>query len=121
MIESKHIVIFPNDLGLESNNVVNLIDKPTYPKDLCITFDPSETIKELDGPLYISTKIEDMLWRGLIIDLACVVNVITREYLYTLQLHQVIYDKSDVVIKIFDGFSCPTIGSITLPIEVGTK
>lgn len=49
------------------------------------------------------------------------VNVITEEYLYTLQLHQVTYDKSNVMIKIFDGFSYPTIGSINLPIRVGTK
>lgn len=44
------------------------------------------------------------------------VNVIIEEYLYTLQLHQVTYDKSDVVVKVYDGFSYLTIGSITLPI-----
>lgn len=49
------------------------------------------------------------------------VNVITKEYLYTLQLHQVTYDKSDVVVKVFDIFSCPTIGSINLSVEVGSK
>lgn len=25
------------------------------------------------------------------------------------------------MVKVYDGFSCPTIGSITLPVEVGTK
>lgn len=41
--------------------------------------------------------------------------------LHNLQLHQVTYDKYDVVLSVYDGFSCPTIGSITLPVEFGTK
>lgn len=49
------------------------------------------------------------------------VNVIIEEYLYTLQFHKVTHDKSDVMVKVYDGFSCPTIGPINLYIEVGTK
>lgn len=43
------------------NNVVNLIEKPKpIPKprlEPCITFDIKETIKVVDGPLYITMKI----------------------------------------------------------------
>lgn len=49
------------------------------------------------------------------------VNVITEEHLFTQQLHHETYGKSNVMVKAYDGFYCPTIGSITLPIEVGTK
>lgn len=97
---------FSNDVGLQSNNMVNLIDKPTPPKDSHITFDPSENIEALDGPLYVTVKIKYILSRGVPIDPTCMVNLITEEYIYSLQLHQVTYTKSNVVVKIFDGFSC---------------
>lgn len=35
VVESKSLSFSPNDLGIESNNVVNLVNKPTPPKDLC--------------------------------------------------------------------------------------
>lgn len=53
VVESEHLAFSPNDLGMESNNIVNLVDKPTSPKDICITFDPSDTIVAPNGPLYI--------------------------------------------------------------------
>lgn len=36
-------------------------------------------------------------------------------------MHQVRYNKYDVIVKVFDGFSCHSIGSIALPIEVMSK
>lgn len=51
----------------------------------------------------------------------CMVNVIIEEYLYILRLHQFSYDKFDVMANVYDGFSCPTIGLISLLIEVGSK
>lgn len=62
-----------------------------------------------------------MLAIGVLIDPVCMVNVITKEILYTLQLHQVMYDDTDVALRVFDVFSCPGIGSITLHIIVNTK
>lgn len=45
VIETGHLAFSPDDVGLEPNNVVNLLDQQEPLKDLCITFDPSETIK----------------------------------------------------------------------------
>lgn len=84
VIEFENLAFSPNDLGLESNNVVNLVGKPISPKDLCITFDPSETIEAPNGPPYIIAKIKDKLSRGVLIHPMCMVKVITGEYLYTL-------------------------------------
>ncbi|MGI4458298.1 hypothetical protein ACR2WA_25535, partial [Klebsiella pneumoniae] len=81
----------------------------------------SETIRAPDGPLYIVAKVKNTPCRGVLIDPSCMVNVITEEFLFTLQLNQVIYDKKDVIVKLFDAFSSPAIGSITLPIEVRNK
>ena len=54
------------------NNVVNLIEKPKpIPKprlEPCITFDIKETIKVVDGPLYITMKINRELSLGFLID-----------------------------------------------------
>lgn len=104
MIKTDHLTLSPNYVTLVSDNVVNLIDKQEPPKDLCITFDPSETIKALDDPLYISVRIKGIPSLEVIIDPICMVNVIIEEFLYSLQLHQVVYDDTDVVVKVFDGF-----------------
>uniref|UniRef100_UPI00215B34E6 hypothetical protein n=1 Tax=Escherichia coli TaxID=562 RepID=UPI00215B34E6 len=61
VIGSENLSFPLNGLGLESNNVVNIIEKPTPPKDLRITFDPSETIEAPNVPLYITARIKDML------------------------------------------------------------
>lgn len=80
-----------------------------------------EIIDAPKGPLYIIGKIKGNLSRGVLIGPICMVIVIAEEHLYIQQFYQDTYDKSDVMIKVHDGFICPTIGSIPLPIEVGTK
>ncbi|GLJ18154.1 hypothetical protein SUGI_0320750 [Cryptomeria japonica] len=102
-------------------NVINFVEQQENPKEPSITFDSSETIRAPDGPLYIVAKVKNTPCRGVLIDPACMVNVITKEFFFTLQLNQVIYDKTDVIVKLFDAFSSPAIGSITLPIEVHNK
>lgn len=47
------------------------------------------------------------------------VNVKTEEHLYTKQFYQDTYEKYDVMNKAYDGFDFPSIGSSTLPVEVG--
>lgn len=66
-------------------------------------------------------KVKNTPCRGVLIDPSCMVNVITEEFIFTLQLNQVIYDKKNVVVKLFDAFSSSAIGSITLPIKVHNK
>ncbi|GLJ19066.1 hypothetical protein SUGI_0342280 [Cryptomeria japonica] len=117
-----------NDFSLSSDglvsmtpNVINFVEQQEIPKEPSITFDSSETIRASDGPLYIVAKVKNTPCHGVLIDPSCMVNVITEEFLFTLQLNQVIYDKTDVVVKLFDAFSSPAIGSITLPIEVHNK
>ncbi|GLJ39441.1 hypothetical protein SUGI_0805560 [Cryptomeria japonica] len=102
-------------------NVINFVEQQKIPKEPSITFDSSETIRAPDGPLYIVAKVKNTPCREVLIDPSCMVNVITEEFLFTLQLNQVIYDKTNVVVKLFDAFSSPAIGSITLPIEVHNK
>lgn len=46
VVESESLSFSRNDLGIESNNVMNLVGKPISLKDLFITFDPTETIKD---------------------------------------------------------------------------
>lgn len=57
----------------------------------------------------------------MLIDLVCMYNVIIQNHFYTQQFNQDTYEKSNVMIVVHDSLICPTIGSITLPIEVGTK
>lgn len=49
IVDFESLTFSTNDLGIESNNVVNLVDKPIPPNHLCITFDPNETIVALEG------------------------------------------------------------------------
>lgn len=77
VIETNYPSCSPNDVSLKTNNVVNLVDQQEPPRDFCIAFDPRETIKALDSPLYISAEIKGIPARGVPIDLACMVNVIT--------------------------------------------
>lgn len=51
----------------------------------------------------------------------CMVYVITKEHFYIQQLHQETYDIFDAKVNVYDGFSCPTICSIDLHLEFGTK
>lgn len=50
-IETDHLAFSPNDVTIESNNVVNLVDQQEPPREFCITIDPSETIKPPNVPL----------------------------------------------------------------------
>lgn len=83
VIETKHTSFSPNDLS-STQNVVNVVEKQEKPKDFCITFYPSETISTLDGPLCIVLKIQDISCRGVLIDPSYMLNLITKEFLYTL-------------------------------------
>lgn len=47
--------------------------------------------------------------------------MITKEFLLVHELYQETYDKPKSLIKTNNGFACPTIGLITLPLKVGPK
>lgn len=96
---------FSEEFTFMALNLVNMVEKQDTPKDSCIKFDPSETIRAPNGPLYIVVKVKDIPCRGALVDPFCVVNIITKDYLFTLRLHKPIYDGSSVVVKLFDGFS----------------
>lgn len=111
--------IAPDEMCVEATNVMSLIEfEPRL--EPCIISDSRETIDAPDESLYIIAKIKGNLSRGVLIDPVCIVNVITKEHLYTQQFNQDTYDSSYVMIKVHDDFIFPTISSITLPIEVGT-
>lgn len=83
VVESKSLSFSLDELGVESNNVVNLVDKPAPPKDLFITFDSNETIGVPDGPLYITMKIKDKLsrelyWKYVLLSLSVMSNLLFR-------------------------------------------
>jgi hypothetical protein len=89
---------------------------------LDMTFTSKDKLKNaLDGHLYIAERIYDNPTNGILIDLVCGENMITGEFLVVHEIHQETYDKPRSWIKMHNGFSCPTIGTITLPLRIGPK
>lgn len=108
VIETEHTSFSPSDFTTTTQNLVNMVGKQETLKDPCIAFDPNEIIRAPDVSLYIVAKIQRKPCHGVLTDPSCMVNVITEECLYTLHLYKPIYDDTNVVFKLFDGFSCPT-------------
>lgn len=90
--------------------------------NLEIAFSSKDILKHApDGPLYIAGRIYDKPTNGILIEPSCGENVITEEFILLHELYQDIHDKPKAWIKTHNGFAFPTMGLITLPLQIGHK
>ena len=87
VIETNDSSLSPNGLVSMNPNVINFVEQQKIPKEPSITFDSSETIRETNAPLYIVAKVKNTPCHGVLVDPSCMINVITEEFIFTLQLN----------------------------------
>lgn len=106
------------------DEMVDVIDdiphKGQPKKSLYIAFSSKDIIKHIpNGPLYIANCIYGKPTNGILIDPTYGDNVIIEELLVLNDLYQDDYDKPKAWINMHNGFSFPTIGLNTLPLQIG--
>jgi hypothetical protein len=95
------------------------LGKAQTKKPLDIIFSSRDIKNLLDGPLYLVGPINDNPTNGILIDPTYGENVIMEEFLSLHELYENTYDRPKAWIKKHNGFVCPIMGLINIPLQVG--